>query len=194
MLACHSMPRTEIVHEDATLRLGVSRNLLIVAWLGTPESAQLRALGRARAALATKHKADVGSLDVVLAGILPRFTQEIRDEVVQMLRDARLQGLGSAHVALAEGLSGVTTRAFLSTATLLAHSSTPHRVFSELRPAATWLAPLLAAGSVPWSVDDILAAQAEVTGIDAPSAGKGSPSGTRESAGRPAQETRVKRA
>ncbi len=148
------MQRVEIVHEDTTLRLGVCRNLLIIAWLGPPESAALRAIGRARAAMSTKHKSDVGTINVVLASTLPRFTQEIRDEVVNLLRDARLQGLGTADVVLAPGLSGVTTRAFLSTSALLARSSTPHRVFSELRPAADWLAPLLAAGSVKWSVEE----------------------------------------
>jgi hypothetical protein len=162
------LPRVEIVHEDPMLRLGVCRNFLIIAWLGNPESAQLRAIGRARAAMTTKHKADVGTMNVVLGGILPRFTEEVRAEVVQLLKDARLQGLGTADVVLAPGLAGVTTRAFLSTSALVARSTTPHRVFGELRPAASWLAPLLAAGSVPWSVEEILAAQAEVTKVSAP--------------------------
>ena len=150
------------MHEDATLRLGVSRNLLIMAWSSTPESPQLRALTRAIASLATKHRHDCGTLNLVVAGI-PRFTEEVRDELVKILRDPRHQVRASAHVVLTEGLAGVTTRAFLSTVTLLARSTTPHKVLGDVKQAATWMAPLLSAGSVQWSVDDIVAAQGEVT-------------------------------
>ncbi len=164
------MSRAEIVHEDETLRLGVCRNLLIIAWLSAPEVAQLRAITRARSALATKHKADVGTINVIVSGFLPRFTDQIREEVVAMLKEARLQGLGSAHVVIPDGLVGVTTRSFLSTAILVSRTSTPTRVFSELGPAAAWLAPLLAVGSVHWSPAEILAAQSEVSRVGAPAA------------------------
>jgi len=162
------MPRAEIVHEDAILRLGVSRNLIIIGWLDTPSSAQLRAISRATVALVAKHKDGVSVLDIVTSSIMPRFTQELRDEVAQTMRDPRTQGRASAHVVLTPGLAGVTTRAFLSTATLLARSATQHKVFSELRPAATWLAPHLSVGKLLWSVEDVLAAQGEVTRIAAP--------------------------
>jgi hypothetical protein len=180
------MPLAEILHEDASLRLGLSRNLLTIAWLGSPESPQLQALGRAMASLTAKHRQDAGMLNIVVSGA-PRFTDAVRNEVVRLLREPRLQLRGGAHVVLTPGLAGVATRAFLSTATLLARAETPHRVFGELRPAAAWLAPLLSAGGTAWSVEEILAAQAEATKVEAPAAAK-------PDAAKPAAKPAAKRA
>src|SRR5690349_21502219 len=113
------MRRVEIVHRDATLRLGVSGNLLLCVWTATPELAHVRAMGRAMQPLSAKYREQWGFLDVVASGV-PRFTDDVRDEVVRVMRDPRLQGSGVAHVIQLSGLAGITTRAFLSTAMLIA--------------------------------------------------------------------------
>jgi len=158
------MIQVEIVHEDATLRIGVARNLSVLAWFDAPGLVQIRAMERARQAFVARHHGNVGSLDVVVSGT-PRFSDEIRSEVARIMRDPRLQGTGTAHVVLVDGLLGTTARTFLSTAILLARPATPHKVFGDLRAAAAWLAPLVSRIGEAWTADDILAVQADVTRV-----------------------------
>src|SRR5580698_9691987 len=108
------MARTEILHEDATLRVGVCRNLFVCAWYATPETAHIRALSRAAQAHSIKHGEDHVFIDLVLSG-KPLFSEEVRDGMVHLMSDTRVQGRGVAHVVEPTGLAGVTLRAVLST-------------------------------------------------------------------------------
>ncbi len=157
------MPRTEIVHEDATLRLGVSRNLLVFAWSGTPESEHIRTLSRVHHTLAGRYHEHLAALDLVVTGT-PRFTDPLRDELVRLVRDPRLQGKGTAHVVSMGGLTGATVRAFISTVILLARPAAPNKVFSEVAPAAAWLVPMLTTGGEAWNTAGVLSVVADVTG------------------------------
>jgi hypothetical protein len=151
----------EIVHHDPTLRAGISRNLFICIWTGTPEVAHVRVMRRSFQTLVTRYRERFGFLDVVVSGT-PRFTDEVRNEVVRLIRDPNLQGRGSAHVILLPGLGGTTTRAFLSTVLLLGRSSTPAKVFGELSGGAAWLAPIVTDGGEVWSAEEVLSAEAEL--------------------------------
>ncbi len=157
------MPRTEIVFEDATLRICSSRNLVVSAWSSTPEPDHLRTLNRALHAQDGKYREHRALLDLVVTGT-PRFTDKVRDELVRLLRDPRAQGKGTAHVVTVGGLAGATVRAFLSTVMLLARPEAPNKVFGEVAPAANWLVPLLTTGGEAWTTANVLAVVADVTG------------------------------
>jgi hypothetical protein len=161
------MPRTEKVHEDATLRMGRLKNLLVFAWFGPPEVVHVRALGRELQALSTRYRGEIAALDLLVSGT-PSFKDEARDELVRLLRDPRKEGRGAAHVVEVGGLAGAAVRAFLSTVLLLARPARPNKVFADITPAATWLLPHLWRAGEAWSVADVVAAAEEVRGRAAP--------------------------
>ena len=164
------MARTEIVHDDACLRLGVCRNLVVNAWLESPTGIHAKAMGKAILDTATRSRMNFGVLNAIVAGT-PRFTDDFRDEIVKVLRDPRVQGSGSAHIVTLGGFGGVAVRAFLSTVLLLGRSASPNKVFSDPRAAAVWLAPLLSTGGERWTSEEILTAYAEVARVPVTKAG-----------------------
>jgi hypothetical protein len=157
------MAKIEIVHDDASLRLGVSRNLLVPVWLGSPEVVHMRILGRALHGIVGRYGASFAWFDVIVSG-KPVFSDAVRDELVKILKDPRHQALATAHVVMIPGLTGAAVRAFLSTVSLLGRVRWPDKTFSEPRVASQWIAPILNQnGREAWSSDQVLAAQAEVT-------------------------------
>jgi hypothetical protein len=157
------MPRTELVHQDATLSIGVCRNLVVYAWFAAPDVNHLRGLGRELHSASLRNRGGTAGLGMVVAGT-PLFTDGVRDEMVRVLRDPRHMEHGVAHVVKITGLAGVATRAFLSTSFLLARSTRPNKVFDEVSSAASWLVPLLAKSGDTWRVGDVLAVVDEVRG------------------------------
>lgn len=155
------MTRLQIVHQDATFRIGVARNLMINAWADAPSLEQLRAFGRSARALSREHAGRTALLNVVLGGT-PRFPEAVRDEAVKLTRDSGLGRLGVAHLILVGGLAGAATRAFLSTVVLLGRPRVPNKVFGDSRASAEWLAGVLTTGGAAWTADEILALQAEI--------------------------------
>ncbi len=81
---------------------------------------------------------------------------------MRVLRDPRFQGRGSAHVLELGGLAGVTTRAFLSTAILVARPTAAHKVFGDVEAGVAWLAPRISSGAHVWSPAEIVQAQAQI--------------------------------
>jgi hypothetical protein len=157
------MAKIDTVHDDASLRLGVSRNLLIPVWLGTPEVVHMRILGRAVHGVVARYGTSFGWFNVVVSG-RPVFSDAVRDELVKILKDPRHHALATAHVVMIPGLAGAAVRAFLSTVSLLGRVRWPDKTFSEPRAAAQWIAPLLdKSGREAWSADQVLTAQAEMT-------------------------------
>ena len=71
--------------------------------------------------------------------------------MISITKDTSLPQLAAAHVILPQGLPGVATRAFLSTATLLARPPAPARISGDVESAARWLEIALARGGVPWT-------------------------------------------
>jgi hypothetical protein len=156
------MAIVEMVHTDTVLRMGTCRNLLVCAWLATPEPTHFRTLSRGLHTLIGKHGSDIGVFDVIIAG-RPVFSDELRDGLVRVLKDPRTQGHGMAHVIEVGGLAAVTTRAFLSTAFLLAHSTSPNKVFGDVASGAAWMASTLSKGAQVWSAAEIVDVQATIS-------------------------------
>jgi hypothetical protein len=159
------MAQTDIVHDDAALRIGVTRNFVAFAWLAAPDAAHVKSLSRAVQVVASRHSNRFAAMSIVVSGT-PLFSDEMRAEMVKFLKDPKLQGLGNAHVVDVAGLAGTAVRTFLSTVLLVARPGAPHKVFAKLPEGASWLAPLLSKDSKDgqsWSPADILAAAAAVT-------------------------------
>ena len=155
------MSRTELLHDDSCLRLGVCRNVVITAWLDAPAVAHARAMGRAILSVSNRYGQDFGVLNTIVGGT-PHIADDFRAEIVRIVRDDRLRGHGAAHVVAIGGLGGVAIRAFLSTVFLVGRASSPNKVFSDPRAGATWFAPMLSAGREKWTVDAMLRAFEEV--------------------------------
>jgi hypothetical protein len=159
------MAQTDIVHDDAVLRVGVTRNLVVFAWSAAPDAGHVRSLSRAMSTVSGKNGGRFASMNIVVSGT-PRFSDQMREEMVKLLKDPKLQGVGSAHVVNAPGLAGTAVRTFLSTVLLLARPAAPHKVFPSVAEGAAWLAPLLAKDAKdgqPWAAAEILAAASVVT-------------------------------
>lgn len=160
------MRRAEIIHDDGKLRLAVSRNLLVVVWYDAPEVQQLRAFHKAGLALATKLGDPPAYFSVVVAG-KPRFTDEVRAELVRIMRDP-VQPRAVAHSIELGGLMGTAVRAFLNTAMLLARPRTPQKLFGDRLAAAAWAAQQLSAGREAWTPAEVSEVVGEVVRRSAP--------------------------
>jgi hypothetical protein len=151
------MPTLRAVHEDRTLRLVTCESLVIAVWSDAPDLPQMRALGAALRTQARAFPRANALMNVVVRGT-PNFSEPVRKEALRLARDPSLAGVGSAHLILMGGLTGVATRAFLSTVALVGTTrATPVKVFSEAAATAEWLADRLATTERPLSRDDILA-------------------------------------
>jgi hypothetical protein len=177
VISCSLLNPPEILHDDAILRLGVSRNVILTVWFNAPEPSQVRAMGRALGTIATRYASDFGIFVVAESGT-PNFKDEIRGELAKIVRDPRLQGSGAAYAILVNGFAGVATRAFLSTIFLVARGSSPNKVFSDVAPAAAWLAPRVSQGRERWTSMDLLQAIASVTGRSPESSQAAAPAGS----------------
>ncbi len=157
------MATTDLLHDDASFRLGVRKNLVVPVWSNTPEVAHIRAFGRALAAVHATHGKAFGVFDVVVAG-KPNVGDDTRDELLGILKDPRFDGHVAAHVVLIPGFQGAAVRAFLSTVSLVSRMRTVSKFFGEVREAAAWIAPHLSQGGrEAWSARDVLEAVAVVT-------------------------------
>jgi hypothetical protein len=151
----------EVILAEPTCRMATARNLIVYSWRDAASLSQIKASGRVARATARKHPKGAGSIHVIAGGI-PRFTDEVRTEAALIRGDRSLSSLGIAEVVLVEGLAGVAARSFLGTLALLGRSPRPQKAFRDVPSAAAWLAPKLAAGGVPWTAVEIEAAVAEV--------------------------------
>lgn len=155
------MTELESVHLDSCLRIVLSRNVQVNVWSSAPGMPQVRAFARTSAALARKHPRGTGLINMILHG-KASFTEEVRDELVRMMR-TNMYALGASHVILAKGLTGTAVRAFMSTVILLGRPVVPNKVFSEPAAAATWHVPFLAAGAEAWSTAEYAALVQKMT-------------------------------
>jgi hypothetical protein len=156
------MNRTEILQDEAVLRLGISRNLVICAWRDAPSASDVQAMSRAITRTARKYPGDFGVYSAVLRGT-PKFSDEVRAELGKVVTDPNAQGRGAAHVIVLDGFAGTATRAFLNTIFLVGRAHASNKVFADHASAAAWLAPRLSAGQESWTVPQLLAAQGDVT-------------------------------
>jgi hypothetical protein len=151
----------DIVYSDATCRVGTSRNLFVYAWYDAPTLSQLQECGRLSRAMHRRHPQGTALLDLMVAGT-PRFSEEIRAETTRLTAEPTTATLGVADVILLGGLAGVAVRTFINTVNLLGRTTRPHKVFSEVAPAAAWLGPKLSAGPERWTSADVAAVAADM--------------------------------
>jgi hypothetical protein len=159
------MAQTDIVYDDAALRIGVTRNLVVSAWTAAPDAGHVKTLSRTLQTVGGKNGGRFAFMSVVVSGT-PRFSDQMREDMVKLFKDPKLQGVGNAHVVNAPGLAGTAVRTFLSTILLVARPAAPHKVFATLAEGAAWLAALLSKDpkdGQPWAAADILAAASVVT-------------------------------
>jgi hypothetical protein len=159
------MAQTDIVHSDDALTIGVTRNLVVSAWIAAPDAAHVKSLSRALHQVSGKHGGRFAFMSLVISGA-PRFSDQMREDMVKLLKDPKLQGVGNAHVVNTAGLAGTAVRTFLSTVLLVARPAAPHKVFASLAEGAAWLAPLLAKDSKdgqPWTAAEIVTAASVVS-------------------------------
>jgi hypothetical protein len=145
----------EYVHDDPSLRIATSRNLLVAEWTDAPTGDQMRVLEREGRKLGRLHR-QTALINLMVRGT-PSFSNEVRQEVVRLSRDGALMTLARAHVVLAEGMVGAAVRAFISTTLFLARVPIPTKVLGSLETAAAWLVEPLSRGTERWTEGDVLA-------------------------------------
>lgn len=161
------MSATHIVHDDATLHIGLHKNVQINVWRDAPTLSQVRLFAHHAEAMSRSHPGGSALVNLVVAGS-PRFSDGVRDEVTRMMKSPTLFRLGAAHVITLGGMNGVAVRAFLSTVTLVARPTTPSKVFGDSASAATWLSPRLELGRERWLPGELREAIDGATRAQAP--------------------------
>jgi hypothetical protein len=144
----------ELEVTERSFCVATSRNLVVFSWRALATVEQVRACGRASRGLARRKPGGTGAVNLIAGGV-PRFTDEVRREAERLRADPSLSPLGRADVVLVDGFAGVAARGFMSTVTLLGKSGRPHRVFGDVRSAGAWLAPKLSAGGEPWTSAEV---------------------------------------
>jgi hypothetical protein len=145
-----------VEHSDPTLTIVRHRNVLVAHWYEAPTLAQMLVLeARMRAGLSELPASRLSIVSTVHRGT-PNFRADVREALVRITKDTSLPQLAAAHVLLVGGLPGVATRAFLSTATLLARPPAPARIFGDVESAARWLEGRLVPGGIAWTYDDLV--------------------------------------
>jgi hypothetical protein len=148
----------EIVYEDAILRIAQHRNLVIIAWDNAPTLEHLATCERAARASNRLNPDGIGLMCLMLDRGIPRFTDDVREEVARFNRSPSLFPLGVANVMLMGGIAGIAVRAFVNTAALLGRPAVPTKAFSDLTEATDWLAPRLRTASAPrWNPSNVRA-------------------------------------
>lgn len=145
-----------ILHDDGTLKLGATKNLIVAVWRETPTVEQLRLIEE-KSREQSKHGA-IGYINAILAGS-GRFPPEVRAEVTRLARDAAIPRVGTAHLVLLSGWQGPAARAFVRAAIAIARSPYVNRVFRDAGSCSSWMADRLG-----WSASDVERAYEEVFG------------------------------
>jgi hypothetical protein len=153
----------DVIYEDDVLSLVGSKNVRVAIWRDAPTLAQMKEVDRAARALARENPAGTGWVNLVVDGV-PRFTQDVREEVGRLTRENTPNALANAHVILLDGFRGVAVRAFFSTVLLVTRSAVPFRAFGDIESASRWMAPLLAPSGVTWDAQSLAAVVAEARG------------------------------
>ena len=145
-----------VFYEDDDATFVEARNLLIGTYRGCPTVDHIRVL-RAQLQHHFETYPDGVALMVALHcdGWIPRFDEEFRQEIQELIRVAEPHSLGTAFVLSGHGMVTSGLRAFVNGLFLLTKSREPNRVFRQLAPAAEWLSSLPGMRS-RWSSQEIL--------------------------------------
>lgn len=148
--------QADILYSDDVLRIAQHRNLLLIIWSDAPTLSHMTNCERAARGANRQNPDGIGLLCLMLNSGIPRFTDEVREEVAKFNRSPALFPLGVANVMLMPGIAGVAVRAFVSTAALLGRPAVPTKMFADVTEAAEWLAPRLRTASAPsWNPGDL---------------------------------------
>lgn len=142
------------------LRIASFRSVMITVWNDAPDVAQVRAFTRISQQFCAARPGSTALLNAVIRG-KPIFPERVRDEVVKAMKMRGVFDLGAAHLIVVGGLPGTATRAFLSTAILLARPKRPSKVFGDSKDACDWLAARAATAAEPVTPDELSAAYRE---------------------------------
>lgn len=134
--------------QDSTLSLACVRGLVIAVWRDAPTGGQLRELRRAMEEARERFET-TALINLVLSGT-PSFSAEVRDESARLTRDNDWT-LGTAHIVLVDGFTGVAVRSFFSTMLLLGRPKVPTKVFGSLEDGCVWLEAILRSSDMPWT-------------------------------------------
>lgn len=148
------MPGNEILHEDKILRVATRKNVVLAVWNDVPTVTQIRAFQRASELVAKRGQKDELLLSTVVRGV-PKFTEDVRDEMVRMVKNRSLYPLGTTHLILLDGMAGTAVRAFLSTVKLLSRLPTPTGVFSKTDEALLWSLDRLRGSQQRWAYSEL---------------------------------------
>lgn len=163
------MARVDIVHDEGMLRIATFKNVQINVWTDAPDVPQMRAAMRVAVSFLQGQPRGTALLNAMVRGT-PRFSEGVRDEAVRAMKLKGPFRLGAAHLIAVGGLSGTATRAFVSTALLLARPKIPIKVFAEAKEACDWIAARVTSARDVSSPDDVLAAYQSA--LDRTSAGR----------------------
>jgi len=166
------MAENQKIYQDRNFRLVTYRNVMIAVWSDAPTIQQVRILHREADQFA-KHNASFanhGAADRagapsasspgqafvnIVAGGVPVFSEQVRDELVKLIKGTTNFTLGSAHILLVSGMAGSAVRAFMSTVMLLARPQAPNRVFGAVAEAVTWLHGRLGGTQALWTGNEL---------------------------------------
>lgn len=149
----------EAEHDDPAFRMRSHRQLLMLAWFGSPTARHVGLIDKASRAMVRAYQPGKTALLNLIVSGAPKFDDEVRKGITKLIADGALNAVGGAHVMLIPGVAGSAVRAFMSTALLLARPAAPNKSFGEVRAAAEWLAPKLAAATgEAWTATEIIEA------------------------------------
>ncbi len=145
---------TEIVFENATARIGVLRNVVVVRWADAPRTtAELHEFEKAGKRVAAEYDKRAAFANVIVSGT-PVFSQQVRDEVTRLTRQSMFT-LGTTQIILVQGFAGVAVRAFLNTSLLVSRTKTPNKVCGDVATGVAWMDSRLREGPVAWTRGDL---------------------------------------
>ncbi len=152
----------ENLHEDPILRMAARRNVTFAVWGGAPNVAQVQAFQRTADLVAKRGGPEQALVSVVLRGA-PKFTEEVRDGFVRIVKNREMYRLGQGHLILLEGMGGTAVRAFLSTVKLLARNPTPMGVFGKTEETLLWVLDRLRGSRERWTYNELHEALGQAT-------------------------------
>lgn len=145
------MVALDVRHDEPCFGIATRRNVALALWRDAPRLEWFRALRTVTKEFCPKWPDGTGFINLIVDGT-PRFPDAVRKRAARASKREDLYRLGNAFIIGVPGLKGSATRAFLSTVFLMAPGRIPKKVFREIGPAASWLAPRLGLG---WTAEGL---------------------------------------
>lgn len=141
-------------HDDGGL-IAHHKNLVASVHWKPPSLEQANALVALTEELVAEHGRFGSAILVTGERLIGTPDPETREVLIQLIRDTKETGLGTAFVITAGGFFTGAAVALLSGLFTVARTREPSQAFRELGPAATWLDTHLQAHTVPWETGEV---------------------------------------